>query len=81
MMEEHLNKKRGALLRKIKIRMALLHLLPIVGDVQYNQHLIEKAVKLAASQNVDWVITPELAVSGLQFSRKIGTDWIKRQPE
>jgi predicted amidohydrolase len=65
-------------LRKIKI--ALLHLLPIAGDIQYNQDLIEKAVKLAGDKNVDWIITPELAVSGLQFSRKIGTDWIKSQP-
>ncbi|MBB6446019.1 carbon-nitrogen hydrolase family protein [Bacillus benzoevorans] len=64
-----------------KIRIALLHLLPIVGDIQYNQALIERAVKLAANKNVDWIITPELAVSGLQFSRKIGTDWIKKQPD
>ncbi len=64
-----------------KIRMALLHLLPIVGDIQYNQDLIERAVKQAANQKVDWVLTPELAVSGLQFSRKIGTDWIKKQPD
>ena len=61
--------------------MALLHLLPIVGDIQYNQDLIERAVKQAANQKVDWVLTPELAVSGLQFSRKIGTDWIKKQPD
>jgi len=64
-------------LRKIKI--AFLHLLPISGDIQYNQDLIERAVKLAAVKHVDWIITPELAVSGLQFSRKIGTDWIKQQ--
>ena len=53
------------MLRKIKV--AFLHLLPISGDIQYNQDLIERAVK-----HVDWIITPELAVSGLQFSRKIG---------
>ncbi|MGM7722975.1 carbon-nitrogen hydrolase family protein [Metabacillus sp. Hm71] len=64
-----------------RIRVALLHLLPIAGDIQYNQHLIEKAVKLAAAKNVEWIITPELAVSGLQFSQKIGTSWIKRQPD
>ena len=67
------------MLRKIKV--AFLHLLPISGDIQYNQDLIERAVKLAAVKHVDWIITPELAVSGLQFSRKIGTDWIKQQPE
>ena len=64
-----------------KIKVALLHLLPIAGDIQYNQDLIERAVKLAAGNNVDWIITPELAVSGLQFSRKMGTDWISVQPD
>lgn len=64
-----------------KIRVALLHLLPIAGDINKNQYLIEKAVKKAADQNVDWIITPELAVSGLQFSRKIGTKWINQQPD
>ncbi|WP_378541111.1 carbon-nitrogen hydrolase family protein [Neobacillus cucumis] len=64
-----------------KLRVALLHLLPIAGDIKKNQILIEKAVKQAADQNVDWIITPELAVSGLQFSQKIGTKWIKKQPD
>ena len=64
-----------------KIKVALLHLLPIAGDIQYNQDLIERAVKLAADKNIDWIITPELAVSGLQFSRKMGTDWISVQPD
>lgn len=64
-----------------KLRVALLHLLPIAGEIKKNQCLIEKAVKRAADQNVDWIITPELAVSGLQFSQKIGTKWIKQQPD
>lgn len=73
------DQKGGVMLKKIRI--ALLHLLPIAGDIQYNQELIERAVKLATDKKVDWIITPELAVSGLQFSRKIGTDWIKKQPD
>ncbi|OLO39210.1 carbon-nitrogen hydrolase family protein [Alkalihalophilus pseudofirmus] len=64
-----------------KIKIALLHLLPIAGDITYNQELIEKAVKQAAEKNMDWMITPELAVSGLQFDHLIGTDWIKEQPD
>ncbi len=64
-----------------KLRIALLHLLPITGDIKYNQNLIETAVKRAADKNADWIITPELAVSGLGFSRKIGTEWIKQQPD
>ncbi len=70
---------RRSLVRKIRI--ALLHLLPIAGDIKYNQSLIEKAVKQASEKNVDWVITPELATSGLQFTHIIGTDWIKQQPD
>lgn len=73
------SKWRVALVKKIKI--ALLHILPIAGDLTYNRTLIEKAVKQAAAQNVDWVITPELAVSGLQFDHLIGTDWIYEQPD
>ncbi|MED4453813.1 carbon-nitrogen hydrolase family protein [Metabacillus fastidiosus] len=64
-----------------KLRIALLHLLPIAGDINRNQKLIEKGVKLAADKHVDWIITPELAVSGLQFSQKIGTKWINNQPD
>ncbi|MGM0852695.1 MAG: carbon-nitrogen hydrolase family protein [Bacillota bacterium] len=64
-----------------KLRVALLHLLPIAGDIKHNQRLIEKAVKQAADHGVDWIITPELAVSGLQFSQKVGTEWIKPQPD
>ncbi|WP_209120960.1 carbon-nitrogen hydrolase family protein [Alkalihalobacillus sp. BA299] len=64
-----------------KIKVALLHLLPITGDVAYNQGLIEKGVKKAAEKKVDWIITPELAVSGLQFEHIIGTQWINEQPD
>ncbi|WP_260621109.1 carbon-nitrogen hydrolase family protein [Priestia aryabhattai] len=63
------------------IRIALLHLLPMAGNIKYNQNLIERVVKQVADKNVDLIITPELAVSGLQFSKKIGTDWISQQPD
>lgn len=64
-----------------KIKVALLHLLPIAGEISSNQLLIEKAMKQLASKNVDWIITPELAVSGLQFTKEIGTEWISTQPD
>ena len=64
-----------------KTTIAFLHLLPVVGDVRHNQQLIEKAVNLAAEKNPGWIITPELAVSGLQFSKIIGTEWIAEQPD
>ncbi|MCC5800786.1 carbon-nitrogen hydrolase family protein [Rossellomorea vietnamensis] len=63
-----------------KLKVAFLHLLPIAGDITHNQRLIEKAVQQAARQGVDWIITPELALSGLQFFQKIGTEWIEEQP-
>ncbi len=64
-----------------KIRVALLHLLPIAGDIPYNQGLVEKAIEQAKHKQVDWIITPELIVSGLQFANKVGTDWIEQQPD
>ncbi|CAH0298251.1 carbon-nitrogen hydrolase family protein [Peribacillus simplex] len=64
-----------------KIKIALLHLLPIAGDVEYNQKLIEQAIHIASNNNAEWIITPELCVSGLQFNHKIGTGWINRQPD
>lgn len=64
-----------------KIKISLLHLLPIAGDIKHNQNLIEEAVKLVANKNVDWIIMPELITSGLQFSQKIGMNWIKQQPD
>ncbi|QOY38736.1 carbon-nitrogen hydrolase family protein [Anaerobacillus isosaccharinicus] len=63
------------------LRVALLHLLPVAGAIEYNQNLIEKSIIRAAEKKVDWIITPELAVSGLQFSGRIGTDWITKQPD
>ncbi|MGO4889178.1 carbon-nitrogen hydrolase family protein [Anaerobacillus sp. MEB173] len=64
-----------------QIKISLLHLLPIAGNIPYNQKLIEKAVTQASANKADWIITPELAVSGLQFSHLIGTDWINEQPD
>lgn len=64
-----------------KIKVAFLHLLPIAGDIPHNQSLVEKALKQLSNKNIDWVITPELAVSGLQFAQEIGTEWISSQPD
>ncbi|MGG0251139.1 carbon-nitrogen hydrolase family protein [Peribacillus frigoritolerans] len=64
-----------------KIKIALLHLLPIAGDVEHNQKLIEQAIHIAANNDAEWIITPELCVSGLQFNHKIGTGWINKQPD
>ncbi|OIJ19407.1 carbon-nitrogen hydrolase family protein [Anaerobacillus alkalidiazotrophicus] len=63
-----------------KIKVALLHLLLVAGDLKHNQSLIEKAVKEAARKGADLIITPELATSGLQFTNIIGENWIEHQP-
>lgn len=63
------------------LRIALLHLAPISGDLEYNRRLIETAVTTAAGLGAGWIITPELCVSGYQFADQIGTDWILPQPD
>ncbi|SCZ78160.1 carbon-nitrogen hydrolase family protein [Acidaminobacter hydrogenoformans] len=62
-------------------RIALLHLNSIAGELEHNRRLIELGVTTALEQKADWIITPETAVSGLQFSHLIGTDWIEPQPD
>lgn len=62
-------------------RIALLHLETIPGAVARNRYVIVEAIKQAASNHAEWIVTPELAVCGLQFPRVIGTDWIQPQPD
>jgi omega-amidase len=64
-----------------KLRVSLLHVAPIVGEIEYNQRLIECAVQVAAERGADWVVSPELCLCGYQFSQRIGTDWIAPQPD
>ena len=58
------------------LKIALLHLAPIVGNVAYNQNLLETGLTSAADLGVDWVVTPELCISGYEFTQRLGTDWI-----
>jgi predicted amidohydrolase len=64
----------------IQVRIALLHLKPICGDIPGNRSLIERAIEIAASAGTHWVVTPECAVCGYGFRDVIGTDWIEPQP-
>jgi predicted amidohydrolase len=64
-----------------KLRVSLLHLAPVTGDIQHNRRLLESAVKAAAREGAGWAITPELWVSGYLFMKRIGTDWILPQPD
>ena len=64
-----------------KLRIALLHLDPVLNDVDHNRRLLESAVRTAAEQGAHWAITPELCVPGYLFMEHIGTDWILAQPD
>ena len=63
------------------LRIALLHLAPIPGDITKNRRLVEKAVNAAARLGATWIITPELIVTGYTFADNIGTKWILPQPD
>jgi 5-aminopentanamidase len=63
------------------LNVALLHIAPRAGDLEFNRRLIEDAIVKAAAQGSHWVITPELAVCGYTFAPLIGTDWISVQPD
>jgi 5-aminopentanamidase len=63
------------------LRIALLHVAPLPGELTYNRQLIETAVTTAASLGARWIITPELCICGYTFADRIGTDWIVPQPD
>jgi predicted amidohydrolase len=62
-------------------RVALLHIAVVPGAIEHNRHTLEQAVRNAAAYGAHWVITPELAVCGIQFAQVIGTNWIRSQPD
>lgn len=63
------------------LRIALLHLAPVPGDLANNRRAIETAIVRAAQQGATWIITPELAVCGYTFADTLGTSWIQPQPD
>ena len=58
-----------------------MHLEIRPGEVEHNRFLLVEAIKQAVSGGADWIVSPELAVCGLQFPRLIGVDWILPQPD
>jgi predicted amidohydrolase len=38
-------------------------------------------MRKAAAAGANWVVTPELAVSGYTFAKELGTEWIAAQPD
>jgi predicted amidohydrolase len=63
------------------IRISLLHLALKPGALQPNKELVERGVCRAASLGSEWILTPELCVSGYEFVDTIGTDWIGLHPD
>lgn len=63
------------------LRVSLLHLAPVLNQVQGNRTLLKSAVQTAAEEGAKWAITPELWVSGYLFMQHIGTNWILPQPD
>lgn len=63
------------------LRLALLHFDPVPGDIAGNRQRIEAAIREAAGQGADWIVTPELAETGYNFAKRIGTDWIAPFPD
>ena len=62
-------------------KIALLHLETVPGAIERNRYIIVEAVKHAATTGAQWIVTPELAVCGLQFAHIVGTEWIQPQPD
>jgi predicted amidohydrolase len=60
--------------------VALLHFDAVPGDIAGNRGRIEAAIEEAAGHGANWVVTPELAESGYNFAKVIGTTWIKPYP-
>ena len=58
-----------------------MHLAPITSDIAHNRDLVERATRTAAAAGAQWVVTPELCISGYLFMEEIGTDWILPQPD
>lgn len=63
------------------LRIALLHLAPVSGNLTHNRQLIETGLFTAAGLGATYIITPELCVCGYSFADQIGTEWILPQPD
>lgn len=55
----------------------MLHAALRYDDVGHNVDLLEKMMLKAVGLGPDIILTPELAVSGYEFFKAIGSDWIR----
>lgn len=63
------------------VQIAMLHLVPRLGGLEHSRRMVERAVGVASDLGADWGITPELCLSGCQFERRMGVDWIVARPD
>lgn len=63
------------------LRIALLHFAPALGDLDGNRRRVAGAMRQAAKAGAQWVLTPELCLSGYQFQQPLGTTWIQPFPD
>ena len=63
------------------VSIALLHLAPSAGEIAENRRALLHAIRVAAGAGAQWILTPELCISGYAFSDLIGTDWIAPLPD
>ena len=54
---------------------------PEPGEISRNRDLVQHGLEVAAAEGAQWVVTPELCVSGYGFQKMVGTDWIMPQPD
>ena len=63
------------------LSLAMIHMAPVlandVEDLVTNAQTIASAMREAKERGADWVMTPELALTGYKFKQKIGVDWIR----
>ena len=67
--------------KKDTVEIALLHLSLSFADLDSNYQLIERATRAAAAEGAQWVVTPELALTGYRFDLALGTNWISTGPD
>lgn len=58
-------------------RIALLHLAPRPAALDANTALVLRGLEQAAASGAQWVITPELSLTGYEFAGRLGSDWIQ----
>ena len=63
------------------INLSLLHVEPQLGRLDANCDLIEKAMRQAAAAGSEWVITPELCLTGYRFDTEMGLGWMTNGPD